>query len=162
LNDYSPGSAARQPGPAAPDEDLAEERGVRDLSQIFKALSDETRLTILGLIFRHGHLCVCEVERILGITQSKASRHLRYLRDAGVLEDEREGVIVNYRLPRAPGAELAAVLMLVRGLLAGREVPEAGGLLVQIRALRAAEEVMPAGFGAAPPPAGAAFRGSSG
>jgi ArsR family transcriptional regulator len=102
-------------------------------ARIFKALSDETRLTILGLIFLHGHLCVCEVERILGITQSKASRHLRYLRDAGVLEDEREGLIVNYRLPANPDQELASILPTVKGILEHHPLPKAGPLLVQMR-----------------------------
>jgi ArsR family transcriptional regulator len=106
------------------------------LSRIFKGLSDETRLTIMGLVFRHGHLCVCEVEQILGITQSKASRHLRYLRDAGVLEDEREGLIVNYRLPAHPDEPLSAILEMLRAVLANHPVPEAGPLLVQIRAGR--------------------------
>ena len=106
------------------------------LGRIFKALSDETRLTIMGLVLRHDHLCVCEVEQILGITQSKASRHLRYLRDAGVLEDERDGLIVNYRLPRNQDGDLSAILVMLRGLLAGRRLPDAAPLLVQIRDAR--------------------------
>lgn len=110
------------------------------LGRIFKALSDETRLTIMALVFHHGHLCVCEVERILGVTQSKASRHLRYLRDAGVLEDERDGLIMNYRLPLRQDEELAAVLKALRGLLADRPVPEAGPLLVRMRTSRAEGE----------------------
>ena len=110
------------------------------LARIFKALSDETRLTIMGLVFRHGHLCVCEVEKILAITQSKASRHLRYLRDAGVLEDEREGLIVNYRLPADQDPALARILGLVRDLLADRPITHAGTLLVQIRAARSEAE----------------------
>jgi len=114
---------------------------MRPLGSVFKALSDETRLTILALVFRHGHLCVCEVEQILGITQSKASRHLRYLRDSGVLEDERDGLIVNYRIPPAPDAELAIVMAMLRGLLADRPVPEARQLLVQLRASRAARDL---------------------
>ncbi|HSJ12990.1 MAG TPA: metalloregulator ArsR/SmtB family transcription factor [Longimicrobiales bacterium] len=109
---------------------------MRELGQLFKALSDETRLTIMGLVFEHGQLCVCEVEQLLGITQSKASRHLRYLRDAGALEDERDGLIVNYRLPRASDPERSAVLMLLRGMLAGRAMPEAKSRLVEIRAAR--------------------------
>lgn len=109
---------------------------MKDLSQIFKALSNETRLEVLGLIFRHGHVCVCEVEQILGITQPKASRHLRYLRDAGVLEDERDGLIVNYRLPTTPSAELTAILEVLRELLETRPLPEAAPILVQIRTAR--------------------------
>jgi len=107
-----------------------------ELARIFKALSDETRLAIMALVFRHGHLCVCEVERILGITQSKASRHLRYLRDAGVLEDVRDGLIVNYRLPSESGPELTSVLETLRNLLGRHPIPDAGPLLVQIRAAR--------------------------
>ena len=106
------------------------------LGRIFKALSDETRLTIMGLVFRHGHLCVCEVEQILKISQSKASRHLRYLRDAGILKDERDGLIINYRLPRDQGEELSPILGTLRGLLANRGIPDAGAHLIQIRAAR--------------------------
>jgi ArsR family transcriptional regulator len=109
---------------------------VDDLSQIFKALSHETRLAILGLILRHGPMCVCEAEQILGITQAKASRHLRYLRNAGVLEDERDGLIVNYRLPTAPDQDLTAILSLLGKLLAERPLPEARPMLVQIRTAR--------------------------
>ena len=107
-----------------------------DLSRIFKALSHETRLAILGLILRHGPVCVCEVEQILGITQAKASRHLRYLRNAGVLEDERDGLIVNYRLPPAPDPDLDTILSLLRDLFAERPLPEARPMLVQIRTAR--------------------------
>jgi len=106
------------------------------LGRVFKALSDETRLTIMGLVFRHGHLCVCETEQILGISQSKASRHLRYLRDSGVLEDQRDGLIINYRLPRNQDEELSAILVMLRGLLVSHAIPDAAALLVQIRASR--------------------------
>jgi ArsR family transcriptional regulator len=109
---------------------------MKKLSRIFKALSDDTRLTIMGLVFRHGHLCVCEVERILGITQSKASRHLRYLRDAGLLEDEREGLIVNYRLPVDPVEDVPSVLTMLRGVLVDHPKPNATQLLVSIRKAR--------------------------
>ena len=109
---------------------------MEELSRVFKALSDETRLTIMGLVFRHGQLCVCEVERILGISQSKASRHLRYLRDSGVLEDERDGVVMNYMLPRTRSPELAAILTLLEELLADRPMPDATLLLTRIRASR--------------------------
>ncbi|NJD09289.1 MAG: metalloregulator ArsR/SmtB family transcription factor [Gemmatimonadetes bacterium] len=118
---------------------------MRSLAVVFKALSDETRLTIMALVLRHDHLCVCEVEQILGITQSKASRHLRYLRAAGVLEDQRDGLIVNYRLPAAPDARVAAVLDALRETLAERSVPDARQLLVQLRAARAEGRLQPAG-----------------
>jgi ArsR family transcriptional regulator, arsenate/arsenite/antimonite-responsive transcriptional repressor len=109
---------------------------MRALSRIFKALSDETRLAIMALVLRHGHLCVCEVEQILGITQSKASRHLRYLRDAGLLEDRRDGLIVNYHLPEEADRDHHAIRKFLEELLAHRPLPQAGPLLVQIRDAR--------------------------
>jgi ArsR family transcriptional regulator, arsenate/arsenite/antimonite-responsive transcriptional repressor len=65
---------------------------------IFRALADETRLKMLALIRQHGELCVCDVMTVLAITQSKASRHLRYLLNAGLLQDRRETVWAYYRL----------------------------------------------------------------
>jgi ArsR family transcriptional regulator len=114
---------------------------MRDLEATFKALAEETRLRILALIFRHGPVCVCEVEGLLGVTQSKASRHLRYMANAGVLEAERDGVTMNYRVPAHPSPDLAAVLVLLRGLLAGRDTGDAraeAGALVQLRLSRGA------------------------
>lgn len=112
---------------------------MQDLERIFKALAEETRLRILALIFRHGPVCVCEVEELLGITQSKASRHLRYMANAGLLESERDGVTMNYRLPANPPPELAAVLVPLRGILAAKVEgdPRAeAGALVQLRMVR--------------------------
>lgn len=114
----------------------------KKLARTFKALSDETRLAIMGLVLHHGHLCVCEVERILQITQSKASRHLRYLRNTGLLVDERDGLVVNYRLPQAPDPELTTILGLLPSLLAHSAFPDAGPLLVRLRATRTEEEIV--------------------
>ncbi|MBU0692704.1 metalloregulator ArsR/SmtB family transcription factor [bacterium] len=71
---------------------------MRDPVMLFRALADETRLQMVALIAKHGELCVCDFEGGLGITQSKASRHLRYLANAGLLQDRREAVWVHYRL----------------------------------------------------------------
>ncbi|MBR9990952.1 MAG: helix-turn-helix transcriptional regulator [Gemmatimonadetes bacterium] len=110
---------------------------MRSYARIFKAISDETRLQIMALIFRHGEVCVCEVEEVLGITQSKASRHLRYLRDAGVLIDRRDGVTIYYGVPATQTPEVSAILMLLRGLLSSASLPDAAPVLVQLRAVRA-------------------------
>jgi ArsR family transcriptional regulator, arsenate/arsenite/antimonite-responsive transcriptional repressor len=109
---------------------------MRNYARIFKAISDETRLQIMALIFRHGEVCVCEVEQILAVTQSKASRHLRYLRDAGVLVDRRDGVTVYYGVPATQTPEVSAILLLLRGLLSSAPLPDAAPLLVQMRAAR--------------------------
>jgi ArsR family transcriptional regulator, arsenate/arsenite/antimonite-responsive transcriptional repressor len=48
-------------------------------ARVFRSLADETRLSILCLLMQHEELCVCDIMGVSEITQSKASRHLRYL-----------------------------------------------------------------------------------
>jgi len=90
---------------------------MRNLATVFKALSDETRLSMLGLLLREGELCVCDFVEVLGVTQSKASRHLRYLVNAGLLQDRREAVWVHFRIAQGPGHIQAAVLSSLREML---------------------------------------------
>ena len=75
-----------------------------DAVQLFKALADETRLRILNLLCRR-ELCVCQIVEVLGIGQSKASRHLAHLRHAGLVTDRREGLWMYYSLSD-PSVEL--------------------------------------------------------
>ena len=65
--------------------------------ELFKALSDETRLKIVVLLYRR-ELCVCQIEAALGISQTKASRHLAILRHAGLLKTRRDGLWIYYAL----------------------------------------------------------------
>ncbi|MGI9571400.1 MAG: ArsR/SmtB family transcription factor [Desulfobulbia bacterium] len=80
--------------------------------QIFKALSDSTRLRILLLLNRNGELCVCDIMESLEIAQSTASRHLSILRNAGFVEGERRGVWMYYQNVKSDGlqTELLTVL----------------------------------------------------
>lgn len=68
-----------------------------DIVQILKALGDENRIRILNLL-KGGELCVCEIEHILGITQSNASRHLNKLNILGIVICERKAQWVYYKL----------------------------------------------------------------
>jgi ArsR family transcriptional regulator len=70
-----------------------------ELSTTFKALADPTRLRIMNLLLRSS-FCVCEMERILKLSQPLLSRHLAYLRNCGLVESQREGMRVNYNLNR--------------------------------------------------------------
>jgi ArsR family transcriptional regulator len=92
----------------------------------FKALADETRLQILWLLMGREELCVCDIMRVLGITQSKASRHLRYLYNLGLVADRREGVWMNYRLAVPPGSPYEKQLKLLAEMLVAQ--PEAQAL----------------------------------
>jgi ArsR family transcriptional regulator, arsenate/arsenite/antimonite-responsive transcriptional repressor len=64
--------------------------------QLFRALADETRLRILGLLLNSGELCVCDITATLQLPQSTVSRHLSYLKNAGWVIDRREGVWIIY------------------------------------------------------------------
>jgi len=69
--------------------------------RVFRAVSDKTRLRILNLLLS-GELCVCDIVSILAVPQPTASRHLAYLRKAGLVNVRKEGVWCYYRL--APAA----------------------------------------------------------
>ncbi|RLB63067.1 MAG: hypothetical protein DRI90_07685 [Deltaproteobacteria bacterium] len=91
---------------------------MKSLSATFKALADETRLAMLALLFRHQELCVCDFVAVLSVSQSKASRHLRYLLNAGLLEDRRAGAWVHYRIIERPEPGARDVLSAVEQVLA--------------------------------------------
>jgi ArsR family transcriptional regulator len=59
--------------------------------QTIGALNDETRLTILRFIDINGAVCVCNIESAFGMIQSRISRHLKILKEAGLLRVERKG-----------------------------------------------------------------------
>ena len=61
---------------------------MENLLAALKALSDETRLRIINLLY-NGELCVCDIMETLQISQAKASRHLIYLKNAGLVKDRR-------------------------------------------------------------------------
>lgn len=67
--------------------------------EIFKALGDENRIRILNIL-KEGELCVCEIESILGITQSNASRHLNKLKSLKMISGEKKAQWVYYAIDR--------------------------------------------------------------
>lgn len=70
---------------------------MRYLVKVFKALSDETRIRLLKLV-QQRELCVCELMQTLNMTQSRVSRNLGILKDAGLVTDRRDGLWVHYSL----------------------------------------------------------------
>ena len=65
----------------------------------FKALSDGTRFRMVSLLLER-ELCVCELMGVIGSTQSKTSRHLAYLKSAGLAQSRREGLWIYYSLAK--------------------------------------------------------------
>jgi len=72
---------------------------MRDLVKAFKALSDETRLRILNLLLER-ECCVCEVMQALDISQTRASRNLNFLYDAGFLKLRKDGLWSLYSIDK--------------------------------------------------------------
>ena len=73
------------------------------VDHMFRAFADPTRLRILHLLLR-GELCVCDIVSALGVPQPMASRHLAYLREAGLVESRRDGLWMYYKLSPAEAA----------------------------------------------------------
>jgi ArsR family transcriptional regulator len=74
---------------------------MRNLLNIFKALSDDTRIRILKLL-EGGELCICKIMEILDMKQSRVSRHMGILKNAGLVTDRRDGKWVHYSLHPRP------------------------------------------------------------
>ncbi|MHB8302590.1 MAG: ArsR/SmtB family transcription factor [Acidobacteriaceae bacterium] len=77
--------------------------------QFFMALADATRLRLLGLMGGR-EICVCYLVETLGQPQSKISRHLAYLRQAGIVSARRDGKWMHYRIEPQPGAHRSRIL----------------------------------------------------
>ncbi len=92
-----------------------------DLELLFRALADRTRLRLLNLMGAD-EVCVCFFVEVLRTNQPKISRHLAYLRRAGVVAARREGKWMHYRIVRPPDEHAARVFDEVRAWLA--EDPE--------------------------------------
>lgn len=83
-----------------------------DLARMFKALGDPVRLRLLSMVASDegGEVCVCDLTPAFDLSQPTISHHLKVLREAGLLECERRGTWVYYRVVAGALAQLAAVL----------------------------------------------------
>lgn len=98
--------------------------------EAFKALADDTRLRILNLLLSAGsELCCCELTDSIEEPQYNVSKHLKILRQAGLIEGRQEGRWVYYSLPEKPDEFRRALLRSVRTL------PETGRLTKDLRNL---------------------------
>jgi ArsR family transcriptional regulator, arsenate/arsenite/antimonite-responsive transcriptional repressor len=75
-------------------------KGMKEIAEIMKALSEEVRLRLL-LLLTDGELCVCDLIGALDLPQSTISRHLAYLKNSGWVDCRRQGVWMHYRLAAA-------------------------------------------------------------
>ena len=68
-----------------------------DITGILRALSDETRFSIVTILLNHD-ICAGAVARRLGVSDAAVSQHMKVLRDAGLVESERRGYFTHYRV----------------------------------------------------------------
>lgn len=87
-----------------------------NIELLFKALADRTRLRLINLI-GGDEICVCFFVEVLNANQPKISRHLAYLRKAGVVSSRREGKWMHYRVVDPPDAHAAKIFQEVRSSL---------------------------------------------
>ena len=92
-----------------------------NIELLFKALADRTRLRLIGLI-DGSEVCVCFFVAVLKVSQPKISRHLAYLRRAGIVKARRDGKWMHYSLIDPPDEHAARIFQEVRASLA--EHPE--------------------------------------
>jgi ArsR family transcriptional regulator len=95
---------------------------MRDFARLFKALSDETRIRILKVLLER-ECCVCEVMQALDISQSRASRNLGMLEDAGFVKSRRDGLWIVYSVDEQKmNSYTAPLIELLRGSLVNEEI----------------------------------------
>ncbi|GAB6087653.1 ArsR/SmtB family transcription factor [Alkaliphilus crotonatoxidans] len=92
-----------------------------DLLQGVKALGDETRLRILAILLER-ELCVCEIEEILEITQSNASRHLIKLTNAKLLDNFKQTKYVYYQLNQKTLKEYPFITEVIKTAIVNLEI----------------------------------------
>ena len=112
-----------------------------DMELLFRALADKTRLRLLNLM-GNDEVCVCYFVEVLKSPQPKVSRHLAYLRKAGIVGARREGKWMHYRIIEPRDVRAAQVLENIRGWLAtDREMQRDRGRLVQMCCVKVPEHL---------------------
>lgn len=90
--------------------DMARRAAVEEVAALLRACGDATRLRILNLLRDEAELCVYDLVAIIGASQPKVSRHLAYLRRAGLVRSRKDGLWVYYRMVRQPEERTAPLL----------------------------------------------------
>ena len=88
---------------------MSDEEVLVEIENLFMALADKTRLRLLNLM-REDEICVCFFVEVLSESQPKISRHLAYLRNAGIVESRRDGKWMHYKIVEPKNKKAAQIL----------------------------------------------------
>jgi ArsR family transcriptional regulator len=83
---------------------------LKTITKAIKAISDENRMRIIGLLDSMDGLCVCEITAIIGLSQPTISSHLKLLESAGLIEHKKDGLWVNYSISGGMDLDLKTIL----------------------------------------------------
>ncbi|WAC07238.1 MAG: metalloregulator ArsR/SmtB family transcription factor [Thermodesulfobacteriota bacterium] len=94
---------------------------MKKIANIFKAFSDDTRLRVIKLL-QERELCVCELMQVLDMSQPRISRHMSVLKNAGLVDDRREGKWVHYSLKKENQDKKIKILLNAMVVMANDDV----------------------------------------
>jgi DNA-binding transcriptional ArsR family regulator len=97
---------------------------MRKAVKVFRALSDETRIRLIKLLENAGEVCVCDIMKAMGISQTRASRNLNILKEAGLVSDRRDSRWIYYSVDEKTAEECCGDVLKVIGkwLIADDEI----------------------------------------
>jgi ArsR family transcriptional regulator len=110
------------------------------MAAFLKACADQTRLRLINLLAAEGEVCVCHLVDVLGTNQPKVSRHLAYLKRAGLVTDRKDGLWVHYRLAEPLNNYAERLVECINSCFA--ESPEMQRDVVRLREIRAAQPIV--------------------
>lgn len=110
------------------------------MAVFLKACADQTRLRLINLLAAEGEVCVCHLVDVLDANQPKVSRHLAYLKRAGLVADRKDGLWVHYRLAEPLANHARQLIECINSCFA--ESPDMRRDVVKLRAVRGAQPVV--------------------
>ena len=110
------------------------------MAAFLKACADQTRLRLINLLVSEGEICVCHLVDVLETNQPKVSRHLAYLKRAGLVTDRKDGLWVHYRLAEPLANHARQLIECINSCFA--ESPEMRQDIVKLRAVRTAQPIV--------------------
>ncbi|MCL4378148.1 MAG: metalloregulator ArsR/SmtB family transcription factor [Actinobacteria bacterium] len=108
-------------------------KDLKNIEKIIKALADENRIRILCLLKSRQILCVCEIQEIIRLSQPTISSHLKILENAGLIENEKVGLWVNYRIKEGlKPFEKDLMELLAKNLINDSQIKKDSGMVKKI------------------------------